>query len=153
MHQEPQCNREQSGADVHSDRAKYRNGYKIIRRLKNIFERKLGLIFQNKETVIELNGCTIEAYPSNHLDSYRSLDNPKIILLDESDFWRKSEIDNVRHVAERYIGKSDPYIVMVSTPNAPNGLFEKIEKQPEDSCIYNRLNMDYTYGINKIYSR
>jgi hypothetical protein len=138
---------------VHSDRAKYRNGYKIIRRLKNIFERKLGLIFQNKETVIELNGCTIEAYPSNHLDSYRSLDNPKIILLDESDFWRKSEIDNVRHVAERYIGKSDPYIVMVSTPNAPNGLFEKIEKQPEDSCIYNRLKMDYTYGINKIYSR
>jgi hypothetical protein len=121
--------------------------------LKNIFERKLGLIFQNKETVIELNGCTIEAYPSNHLDSYRSLDNPKIILLDESDFWRKSEIDNVRHVAERYIGKSDPYIVMVSTPNAPNGLFEKIEKQPEDSCIYNRLKMDYTYGINKIYSR
>ena len=81
---------------------------KLIRRMKNIFERKLGLYFQNKETVLELNGCTIEAYPSNHIDSFRSLDNPKFILLDESDFWRKSEIDNVRHVAERYIGKSDP---------------------------------------------
>ena len=137
---------------MHSDRAKYRNGYKIIRRFKNIFERKLGLIFQNKETVIELNGCTIEAYPSNHLDSYRLLENPKFILIDEGVF-RKSEQEDVRFVTERYIGKSDPYIVMVSTPNAPNGLFEKIEKQPEDSCIYNRLNMDYTYGINKIYSR
>jgi hypothetical protein len=31
---------------------------KLIRRLKSIFERKLGLTFQNKETVLELNGCT-----------------------------------------------------------------------------------------------
>ena len=81
---------------------------KLIRRLKNIFELKLGLIFDNKETVLELNGCTIEAYLSNHIDSFRAPENPKFILLDESDFWRKSEIDNVRHVAERYIGKSDP---------------------------------------------
>ena len=29
-------------------------------------ERKLGLIFQDKETLIQLNGCTIETYPSNH---------------------------------------------------------------------------------------
>ena len=28
---------------------------------------------------------------------------------------------------------------MVSTPNAPDGLFEKIEKEPEASCIYKRL--------------
>jgi hypothetical protein len=51
---------------------------KLIKRMKNIFESKLGLIFQNKETVFELNGCTIEAYPSNHLDAYRSLENPKL---------------------------------------------------------------------------
>jgi late competence protein required for DNA uptake (superfamily II DNA/RNA helicase) len=31
---------------------------KLITRLKNIFERKLGLIFSSKETVLELNGCT-----------------------------------------------------------------------------------------------
>jgi hypothetical protein len=36
---------------------------KLIKRMKNIFETKLGLTFQNKETVIELNGCTTEAYP------------------------------------------------------------------------------------------
>ena len=62
---------------------------KLIRRMKNIFETKLGLNFQDKETVLELNGCTIEAYPSNHIDSFRALDNPKFILLDESDFWQK----------------------------------------------------------------
>ena len=49
---------------------------KLIRRLKNIFERKLGLYFENKETVLELNGCTIEAYPSNHLDAYQGTRKP-----------------------------------------------------------------------------
>jgi hypothetical protein len=77
-----------------------------------------------------LNGCTLEAYPSNHIDSYRALDNPKFILLDESDFFRKGEQEDVRHVSELYIGKSDPFIVMVSTPNAPGGLFYQIEQKP-----------------------
>src|SRR5215510_1604435 len=81
---------------------------KLIRRLKNIFESKLGIIFQNKETVLELNGCQIEAYPSNHPDSFRALDNPKFILLDEADMFRKGEQEDVRHVSERYIGKSNP---------------------------------------------
>jgi hypothetical protein len=126
---------------------------KLIKRLKGIFEPKLGILFDNKETVIELNGCSIEAYPSNHLDSYRALTNPKFLLLDEADMFRKGEQEDVRHVTERYIGKSNPYIVMVSTPNAPGGLFEKIEKEPEETCIYRRLFMDYTYGLDKIYTR
>ena len=121
--------------------------------MKGIFERKLGLVFQNKETVLDLNGFTIEAYPSNHLDSYRALTNPKFIFLDEADMFRKSEQDDVRHVSERYIGKSDPYIVMVSTPNAPGGLFESIEKESEETCVYKRLKMDYTYGLDKIYTK
>ena len=55
---------------------------KLMKRLKALFEPH-NIIFDNKETVLELNGCTIEAFPSNHLDAYRSLDNPKFILLDE----------------------------------------------------------------------
>jgi len=125
---------------------------KLIKRLKAIFESKLGLTFNNKETVLELNGCQIEAYPSNHIDSFRSLTNPKFIFLDESDFWRKGEVEEVRHVAERYIAKSDPYIVMVSTPNAPDGLFDRIEREPEDTCLYKRVKLDYTYGLGKIYT-
>ena len=88
---------------------------KLMKRLKAIFEPKLGIIFQNKETVLELNGCTLESFPSNHLDSFRSLTNPKFILLDESYMFRKSEQEDIRHVSERYIGKSDPFLVMIST--------------------------------------
>jgi hypothetical protein len=126
---------------------------KLIKRLKGIFEPKLGLTFDNKETVLQLNGCSIEAYPSNHIDSFRALDNPKFILLDEADFFRKGEQEEVRHVSERYIGKSDPYIVMVSTPNNPGGLFYQIEQEPEDTCLYKRLKMDYHYGLGKIYTQ
>ncbi|HZI71571.1 MAG TPA: DEAD/DEAH box helicase family protein, partial [Nitrososphaeraceae archaeon] len=125
---------------------------KLIKRMKGLFEPKLGITFDSKETVLDLNGCTIEAYPSNHIDAYRALDNPKFILLDEADFFRKGEQEDVRHVSERYIGKSDPYIVMVSTPNAPDGLFERIEKEADEICIYKRLFLDYTYGLGKIYS-
>ncbi|MFL6349589.1 MAG: hypothetical protein ACJ72X_15005 [Nitrososphaeraceae archaeon] len=41
---------------------------------------------------------------------------------------------------------------MVSTPNAPDGLFERIEKESEDTCLYKRIFLDYTYGIGKIYT-
>ena len=125
---------------------------KLIKRLKAIFSSKLGIYFTNKETVLELNGCMIEAYPSNHLDSFRSLTNPKFIFLDEADMFRKGEQEDVRHVSERYIGKSDPFIVVVSTPAGPGSLFYKIEAEPEDTCIYKRLKLDYTYGLNKIYT-
>ena len=56
-------------------------------------------------------------------------------------------------LSERYIAKSNPWIVMVSTPNAPDGLFEKIEREPESTCLYKRLFLDYTYGLDKIYTR
>ena len=126
---------------------------KLIKRMKGIFEPKLGLYFQNKETVLELNGCTIEAYPSNHIDSYRALDNPKFILLDESDFFRKGEQEDVRHVSERYIGKSDPYIVMVSTPNNPGGLFYNIEAEPEDTCLIQTVEDGLSLWPGKIYTQ
>ena len=125
---------------------------KLIKRMKALFA-SLGLTFDSKETVLELNGCNIEAYPSNHIDAFRSLTNPKFILIDEGDFFRKNEQEDVRHVAERYIAKSDPLIVMVSTPNAPNGLFQKIEQEPFERCIYKKVFLDYTYGLDRIYSK
>ena len=66
---------------------------KLIRRMKQLFD---PISFDSKETVIELNGVTIEAYPSNHLDAYRALDKPKFILLDEADFFRKGEAERCK---------------------------------------------------------
>jgi hypothetical protein len=108
--------------------------------------------FDTKETVIELNGVKIEAFPSHHLDAMRGLPNVSFILLDEADFFPPGQQQDARDVSERYIAKSNPYIVMVSTPNAPDGLFERIEKEAEDICLYKRIFLDYTYGLDKIYT-
>jgi hypothetical protein len=67
-------------------------------------------------------------------------------------FFPPGQQQDARDVSERYIAKSNPYIVMVSTPNAPEGPFERIEKESEDTCLYKRIFLDYTYDIGKIYT-
>jgi hypothetical protein len=124
----------------------------LISRLKDLFYENLKILFQNKETVLELNGVRIEAFPSHHLSTMRGLPNVSFIFQDEADFFPPGQQQDARDVSERYIGKSNPWIVMVSTPNAPEGLFERIEKEPESSCLYKRLFMDYTYGLGRIYN-
>ena len=42
---------------------------------------------------------------------------------------------------------------MVSTPNAPGGLFEKIERESFDTCICKKISLDYNYGLDKIYTK
>ena len=128
----------------------------LIDRLKGLFT--LGnvssrhITFDSKETVIELNGVHIEAYPSHHLDAMRGLKDVSFIYLDEADFFPPGQQQDARDVSERYIAKSNPWIVMVSTPNAPEGLFERIEKEPESTCLYKRLFLDYTFGLGRIYT-
>jgi hypothetical protein len=126
----------------------------LIDRMKGLFVKghPFTITFDTKETVIELNNVKIEAFPSHHLDAMRGLPNVSFILLDEADFFPLGQQQDARDVSERYIAKSNPYIVMVSTPNAPEGLFERIEKEAEDVCLYKRLFLDYTYGLSKIYT-
>jgi hypothetical protein len=76
----------------------------LVDRLKNLFS-NAGVLFNTKETVLELNGCIIEAFPSHHLDAMRGLTDVKLILLDEADFFPPSQQQNARDVSERYIGK------------------------------------------------
>jgi hypothetical protein len=124
----------------------------LIDRMKRLFAGTCLIAFDIKETVIELNNVKIEAFPSHHLDAMRGLPNVSFILLDEADFFPPGQQADARDISERYIAKSNPYIVMVSTPNAPDGLFERIEKESEDTCLYKRIFLDYTYGIGKIYT-
>jgi len=124
----------------------------LIERMKRIFE-NINIFIKNKETVLEVNGVMIKAFPSNHLETYRGLTSPKFIFLDEGDFFRESNIRNVRDTTERYIAKSNPYIVMVSTPNKPDLLFQQIEDEEEDKTIYRRLFFNYQWGLNKMFTQ
>jgi late competence protein required for DNA uptake (superfamily II DNA/RNA helicase) len=53
----------------------------LIDRMKKLFvsNRDITTKFDTKETVIELNGVKIEAFPSHHLDAMRGLPNVSFI--------------------------------------------------------------------------
>jgi hypothetical protein len=63
----------------------------LIDRMKSYFVGRLLNMSHTKETVIEINGVNIEAYPSHHLDSMRGLPNVSFIFLDEADFFPPGE--------------------------------------------------------------
>ena len=52
----------------------------LIDRMKRLFAGKGLITFDTKETVIELNGVKIEAFPSHHLDAMRGSPNVSFIL-------------------------------------------------------------------------
>lgn len=111
----------------------------IMRRMKNKLYQRLHLTFDFNERVIDVNGCIIQAYPSKNPDAYRALHNLKGIFCDEADFFDPNNIENVRDAIERYYAKSNPWIIVNSTANEPDGFMERIEKQDEETCFYKRL--------------
>ncbi len=125
---------------------------KLIHRMKAMVR---DMIYTQMETStqvsFEVNGVWIQAFPSNHLDAYRSLARPKFIFVDEADFFKKGEQEDVRKVSERYIAKSRPWIVLISTPNKPDELMQTIER--ETPSIYHKIKLGYEWGLNKIYDQ
>ena len=117
---------------------------KVVGRMKSLFNHE----FKTKESVVILNGCRIEAFPTNHLSPARGL-NPKIVMLDEADFFPNRYQDEARTVAERYIPKTNPHILLISTPNLPGGLFERMEDEIDNGYVMKQ--MDYTIGLNKVF--
>jgi hypothetical protein len=129
----------------------------LIQRIKNLFRTHLGAdatsaLPETRSTIAQVNNVNIVAFPSHHLSSMRGLENVSFIFLDESAFFPPGQQQEAIDVSHRYIGKSDPYLVLVSTPNEPGDLMDRIKQEPENSCIYHRLYLDYTYGIGRIYS-
>jgi hypothetical protein len=81
----------------------------LIDRMKKLFvagrsssTNKVLITFDSKETVVDLNGVKIEAFPSHHLDAMRGLPNVSFILLDEADFFPPGQQADARDVSEIY---------------------------------------------------
>jgi hypothetical protein len=92
---------------------------------------------RTREDMLILNGNKIKAYPSHHVASAHGL-NPIVVWADEGDFFPLGQQDKAREVLERYIAKTNPYLIWTSTPYLPGGLYEQIESEPEDKCLYYR---------------
>ena len=127
----------------------------LIKRLKELFmnpESEHQLLYDTKETMLIINGCLIQAFPSHHLDAMRGLTNVAIVFKDEASFFEINQANDAIDVSHRYIAKSDPYLIVVSTPNKPGDMLHMISQQPEDKCIYRRIYLHYTLGIGNIFS-
>ena len=127
----------------------------LIKRLKELFmnpESEHQLLFDTKETMLVINGCLIQAFPSHHLDAMRGLTNVAIVFQDEASFFEINQANDAIDVSHRYIAKSDPYLIVVSTPNKPGDMLHTISEQPEEKCIYHRIYLPYTVGIGNIFS-
>lgn len=128
---------------------KVKIAWDLIIRLKHLFQPYI--LSDSRLDNLVLNSVTIEAFPSNTV-SMRGYADFKFILLDEADFFEQSEQEEVMAVARGYIAKTDPWIVMVSTPNEPNSLFHRIEQMKSDEeAGFKRIQYLYERGLGQIY--
>ena len=128
---------------------KVRIAWDLIRRMKHLYQDYI--LEQSRLDSLVLNEVTIEAFPSNTI-SMRGYEDFKFILLDEADFFNPSEQEEVMAVARGYIAKTNPWIVMVSTPNEPGSLFHRIEQMKSDEeAGFKRIQFLYERGLGKIY--
>jgi hypothetical protein len=122
----------------------------LIQRLRNLFLAH-DVILPGTQNEVVINKCLIRSYPGNHLDALRSRVDLKIVIIDELDFiMRQSESAILRDVVERYLAKSSPWIIGVSTPGHPDGLLAQMEA--EEGSIYRKVVMDYRVALNKIFT-
>jgi hypothetical protein len=104
-------------------------------------------------TTIDIGNVQIKAFPSHHIDAARALPNPIYILLDEADFfpYGYEDVNNPVKIVERYIAKSDPWIILISTPNLPGGLYDRMDREPNSR--YQTFRFNYEVGLDLIYDR
>jgi hypothetical protein len=122
----------------------------LCSRLKDLLK-NLDITFTDKETVLNLNGVRIECFPSHHVDSARGLPNVSLIYVDEASFIPDREIDNCMDILLRNIPKSNPWLIISSTPQKPMDMMDQIMKEDPSTSIWKQIWLDYKWGIGKIY--
>ena len=94
---------------------------------------------QNTKSNFTVNKTEIFAFPAGNIDSIRSKENARFVLIDESAFFKMMESDSrVKDAAEHYFGSLNYYLVFISTAGElAKGFFYNIVKYPEQNKKYN----------------
>jgi len=121
-------------------------------RLEKLFERRYPDLFLNsKFTELILNKTRIKVFPTKQIKDLRGHVDVSYIFIDEADYYDKAEQDELPFVIKRYEEKCDATIIMVSTPNRPDGLFAAIEAGEVFRNFFHKVFLGYQVGLNKIY--
>lgn len=119
----------------------------LIMRAKKFVERK-DLDYQDMGAYeFMLNGCRIKCYPANNIASARGKPKVSIFFGDEAAFFIMKDSNIVRTVGERYIGKSNSWVVWVSTAGETieNNFFYDIKM--ESPSAYTKLEFYDEWGL------
>ena len=109
------------------------------------------VVFDSKYTELWINRTWIKVMPTKNIKDVRGYMDVAYLFIDEADHFDKSIQEELEPAIMAYEEKSKGKTIMVSTPNAPGGLFERIEKDPNSK--YKKLFLGYQYGLDRIYDR
>ena len=117
----------------------------LIKRAKDFLTGRVDYI-DNGAYEFTVNGSRIKCYPSNNIHSARGKPKISIFFGDEASFFKLQDDRIVRTVGERYIGKSNSWVVWVSTAGETiDGFFYEIMNEP--NSIYIKRHFYYEWGL------
>ena len=90
--------------------------YKLIGRMKRIFDNRIYVDFNSAVTSLNLNGVNIEAFPSNNPDAFRGLEKPAFFLIDEADFFTHETHYEARQQLRELARKAIPGLFLSLPP-------------------------------------
>jgi hypothetical protein len=136
---------------VSGTREEFANSIKI--RLERLFERKFPNIkFDSKYTELTLGANTwVKVFPTKRIQDLRGYTDVSYIFIDEADFFDPAENFELEYVIKAYEEKSNCKIILTSTPNKPDSLFHKIERNEIFKDFFKKIFLDYSVGLGKIY--
>lgn len=106
----------------------------------------------NTSNTVVLNGCRITGYPSKRTKDLRGAVDQKFVFIDEVDFFDESDAQQVLSIAEALRVKSDPTILIASSPGRLGGLLHSLYQEPEATCRYKRLFIPYSSALGTLFT-
>ncbi len=124
----------------------------IKTKMEDLFLRRFpNLVLDSKYTELWIKKTWIKVMPTKNIKDVRGYMDAAYLFVDEADHFERKEQEELEPAIMAYEEKSKGKTIMVSTPNAPGGLFERIEK--DKNSKYKKLFLGYQYGLDRIYDR
>ena len=122
----------------------------VKKKMEDLFlPRFPNVVFDSKYTELWINKTWIKVMPTKNIKDVRGYMDVAFLFIDEADHFDKSIQEELEPAITAYEEKSKGKTIMASTPNRPDGLFERIEKDPNSK--YKKLFLGYELGLGKIY--
>ena len=109
--------------------------------------------YKKNEEIKLINGRFIRGYPTENLPAMHGADKLQFIFVDEAAFFHPNAQEQLMIALERNDTKSQPHIVLNSTPNGPEGAFYRTYLDAISlENDYDPITLNYTLGIGTIFT-